>query len=100
MAYHIFVSGRVQAVGYRRFAQKQARSLEIKGWARNLADGRVEIFAAGDESSLDQLCDFFRKGPQFSLVHEVLVKKVEEGTHKDFKILSDEFEIHPDAEWK
>lgn len=100
MAYHIFVSGRVQAVGYRRFAQKQAKALEIKGWTRNLADGRVEIFAAGSEKALDLLCEDLRKGPQFSLVHEVLVKKVEDGSEKDFKILSDEFEIHPDAEWK
>jgi len=100
MAYHIFVSGRVQGVGYRRFAQKQAQSLEIKGWTRNIADGRVEIFASGLEARLDQFCDILRQGPQFSLVQDVLVKIVEEGSFKDFKIISDGFEIHPDAEWK
>ena len=100
MAYHIFVSGRVQGVGYRRFAQKQAQSLEIRGWTRNLADGRVEIFASGQEPSLDQLCERLRQGPQFSLVHEVLVKKVDDADFSDFKINADEFQIHPDAEWK
>lgn len=81
-------------MGYRRFAQKQAISLEIKGWTRNLVDGRVEVFALGPEAALEQYCELLRKGPQFSMVQEVLVKKVDdisESTH---------FEIHPDAEWK
>jgi len=42
---HIFVSGQVQGVGYRAFAIHIARKMGIKGWTRNLSDGRVEIVA-------------------------------------------------------
>lgn len=99
MAYHIYVSGRVQGVGYRRFAQKQAESLKIKGWTRNLVDGRVEVMALGQESILEQFCDALKKGPQFSMVQEVLVKKIDEIVMQDMD-LSDGFKIRPDAEWK
>lgn len=99
MAYHIYVSGRVQGVGYRRFAQKQAEALKIKGWTRNLVDGRVEVIASGQESTLEQFCDILRKGPQFSMVQEVLVKKVEETSMLEQDIAGG-FQILPDAEWK
>lgn len=99
MAYHIYVSGRVQGVGYRRFAQKQAESLKITGWTRNLVDGRVEVIALGQESILEQFCDILKKGPQFSMVQEVVVKQIDEASIQHMN-LSDEFQIRPDAEWK
>ena len=94
MTYHIFVSGRVQGVGYRRFAQKAAESFKLPGWTRNLLDGRVEIFVTGDEKTLDQYCDILKKGPSFSQVHEVIVKVVNESLGVE------KFEIRPDAEMK
>ncbi|MFZ2356837.1 MAG: acylphosphatase [Candidatus Omnitrophota bacterium] len=49
---HIFYSGSVQGVGFRFTAVSIADKLEVKGWVRNLADGRVEIVAQGKESIL------------------------------------------------
>lgn len=49
---HIFYSGSVQGVGFRFTAVSLADKLQIKGWVRNLADGRVEIVAQGKESIL------------------------------------------------
>ncbi len=95
MTYHIFVSGRVQGVGYRRFAQKQAEHLALTGWTRNLLDGRVEVFATGVEDQLDQFCELLKKGPAFSQVREVVVKSIEEsslaseGSGRLFEILPD-----------
>jgi acylphosphatase len=94
MTYHIFVSGRVQGVGYRRFAQKAAESFKLPGWTRNLLDGRVEIFVSGDETTLDQYCELLKKGPSFSQVVEVIVKVVEQPLNVE------KFEIRPDAEMK
>ena len=99
MTYHIFVSGRVQGVGYRRFAQKQADAFKLEGWTRNLLDGRVEIFAQGPEADLDAYCELLKKGPAFSQVREVVVTKVE-ALSPDQQWKSSEFEIRPDMELK
>jgi len=47
-----FVSGRVQGVFYRATCVRKARDLGLTGFARNLADGRVEVLACGDEASV------------------------------------------------
>jgi len=66
-----FVWGRVQGVGYRAFVVHAAYAAGIRGWARNLDDGRVEVYAIGDP---DQLSDFegrLRQGPRLSDVRGV-----------------------------
>jgi acylphosphatase len=55
---HVFYSGRVQGVGFRFAAERAAYSLGIKGWARNLDDGRVEVVCEGSRSDLKE---FMRK---------------------------------------
>ncbi len=57
------VSGRVQGVGYRNFAQKHATALGIQGYARNLDNGSVEVYAIGKTEVLNELAGFLRKGP-------------------------------------
>lgn len=51
----ITVDGRVQGVGFRWWAQAQARDLSLAGYAKNLMDGRVEISAQGSEGSMAKL---------------------------------------------
>lgn len=99
MTYHIFVSGRVQGVGYRRFAQKQAQALNLTGWTRNLLDGRVEVLVHGDEAQMDQYCEILKKGPSFSQVREVIVKVINE-SGPDESLSQPPFEIRPDPEMK
>ena len=65
---HIFVSGRVQGVLYRRFAQKEAKKLGITGWARNLIDGRVEMVCEGTEENIRAFLKWAGKGPFFARV--------------------------------
>jgi acylphosphatase len=50
-----FVGGRVQGVFYRATAARYARELRITGYAKNLADGRVEVLACGSEAALEEL---------------------------------------------
>jgi acylphosphatase len=57
------ISGRVQGVGFRYFAQRAARDLGVTGWARNLDDGRVEVHANGSLKVLDEFEARLRKGP-------------------------------------
>jgi acylphosphatase len=60
------ISGRVQGVGFRYFAQRAARDLGVTGWARNLDDGRVEVHANGVVKVLDEFEARLRKGPMGS----------------------------------
>lgn len=57
------ISGRVQGVGFRYFAQRAARDLGVTGWARNLDDGRVEVHANGALKGLGEFEARLRKGP-------------------------------------
>jgi len=62
-ATRFLVSGIVQGVGYRFFAARAARSLGIRGFVRNLPDGRVEVVAAGSEDALREFQGVLRRGP-------------------------------------
>lgn len=65
------VAGRVQGVGFRYFVRTEARALGLTGWVRNLADGRVEVYAAGEAGALDAMQGRLWIGPRFAEVRTV-----------------------------
>ncbi len=65
------VSGNVQGVGYRAFAQRKAQELGLSGYAENLRDGRVEVVAEGPKEDLEQFLRFLRQGPRLARVEQV-----------------------------
>jgi acylphosphatase len=65
------VGGRVQGVGYRYFAQQTANLLGLSGYAKNLDDGRVEVYAAGTREQLDDFAGRLRQGPRWADVRGV-----------------------------
>jgi acylphosphatase len=71
-----FVAGRVQGVFYRATAARHARELMIRGYARNLPDGRVEVLAFGPEAALDELVKRLWIGSSASKVTSVEVADV------------------------
>ncbi|WP_018467353.1 acylphosphatase [Calidithermus timidus] len=68
------VSGDVQGVGYRAFAQRKAKELGLSGYAENLRDGRVEVVAEGPREELEQFLRFLRQGPRLARVEQVEVQ--------------------------
>ena len=58
-----YVAGRVQGVFFRASTREQAQALGLTGYARNLPDGRVEVFACGTPGAINQLKDWLRVGP-------------------------------------
>jgi acylphosphatase len=66
-----FVSGVVQGVGFRYFAQRAAQRLGVNGYARNLRDGRVEVLAIGEDKGLESLRAELQRGPRMAVVSEV-----------------------------
>lgn len=66
-----FVSGRVQGVFFRATTSKVARKLALTGYARNMADGRVEVLACGPGQSVDELEQWLWQGSAASSVDDV-----------------------------
>ena len=58
---HIFISGRVQGVGFRTFVSKEAVKLNLTGWVGNLSDGRVEIVLEGEKETIEKLIKEIRQ---------------------------------------
>jgi acylphosphatase len=73
---HVFISGRVQGVAFRHYTVKTAVSLNLKGWVRNLDDGRVETVFEGEDDPVDAMLAWCWKGP--SLAHVTYVDVQEE----------------------
>jgi acylphosphatase len=66
--YRYLVEGKVQGVGFRYFALKEAETLGVAGFARNLPDGRVEVVAEAAEEVLSDFEARLREGPAFARV--------------------------------
>ena len=82
------ISGRVQGVGFRRFALHHAHRLDLRGFATNLEDGNVECVAQGNVSSLTEFEMLMRQGPQFAAVSSVTCTELyNERVYKSFRIL-------------
>jgi acylphosphatase len=84
---HVFVSGRIQGVAYRFFAERRAAEIPVTGWVRNLRDGRVEIVAEGRKVDLERFLEFLRQGPRMAKVDGLdLLWEDYRGEFKDFRI--------------
>ena len=73
----ILISGRVQGVGFRASARDRAHQIGIDGWARNLADGRVEMVAEGAPDAIDAFLGWCAHGPQGARVTGVEIEDQE-----------------------
>jgi acylphosphatase len=73
----ILVSGRVQGVYFRMFTQNKAKQIGIKGCARNLSDGRVEIIAEAGHDSIEEFIKWCRKGPVTARVDHVEISELD-----------------------
>ena len=74
---HVFISGKVQGVGYRYFTTKQASQLNISGWVRNLPDGRVEAIFEGEGEVVEKMIKWCHKGSPSAVVEDVSVEYFE-----------------------
>jgi len=84
---HAFVSGIVQGVFFRSETRRIAKNLAIKGWVKNLPDGRVEVVAEGEKDDIENLIEFLKQGPASARVDNVDVETEEyRGEFEDFTI--------------
>lgn len=83
----VLVSGRVQGVNFRYLTQKFALRYNVKGFVRNLDDGRVEAVFEGDKKDVDKMINFCKIGTSVAKIENVDVE------WEDFKDEFDSFEI-------
>ena len=82
-AVRFLIGGKVQGVWFRASARDQAVALNLRGFARNLADGRVEVLAIGDDDAIEQLAQWLRFGPERAQVDELERIETEEDVDVD-----------------
>lgn len=85
--YEIRISGRVQGVGFRAAARKQARYLRLKGWVENLPDGSVRAMINGDAESCVKFISWCREGSPFSRVEHLDIREMKPENLGPFEII-------------
>lgn len=71
---HVFISGKVQGVGYRFSTLNKARQMGLGGWVRNLPDSRVEAVFEGTQADVEAMIRWCYQGSSASVVKDVTVQ--------------------------
>ncbi|MEW6776041.1 MAG: acylphosphatase [Bdellovibrionota bacterium] len=85
-AARLLISGRVQGVAFRAYTEREAQGLGVKGWVRNLPDGRVEAHLEGDSSAVEKMIAWCRQGPSHARVTGVEIEWLSTEGHVGFEI--------------
>ena len=83
----IFISGAVQGVFFRQFIKDKADEIGVKGYVRNLEDGKVEVVIEGKDKEVNEMLKICRKGAPHSQVKELEIEEIPHQEFKDFKVL-------------
>ncbi|MFA4953472.1 MAG: acylphosphatase [Candidatus Pacearchaeota archaeon] len=83
----LYINGTVQGVFFRGFIKENAERNNIKGFVRNLEDGRVEVFLEGDVDSVNKMIEICKKGPKHSQIRNIEIKEERFQDFKVFKVL-------------
>ena len=83
----LYISGSIQGIFFRQFVKDNAERNDLKGFVRNLEDGRVEVFIEGDLENVEKMIELCKKGPKHSQIRNVEEKEEKFQGLKEFKIL-------------
>ena len=86
VSYIAHVTGKVQGVFFRASSQEKAIDYGLSGYARNLADGDVEVLMCGEQESVDKMLDWLKHGPPQAEVEHFQQKQVQWQEHNHFSI--------------
>lgn len=87
VARKFLISGDVQGVGFRFFAQRSSATHQVRGYVKNLKDGRVEVLAEGDAKAVEEFKKDLAAGPTYSNVGEIEELVLEpSGRYSSFRI--------------
>ena len=80
----LYIDGTVQGIFFRSFVKENAERYDIKGFVRNLEDGRVEVFLEGNAEDVNKMIELCEKGPKHAIIKKVDIKPE---TFQDFKVV-------------
>ena len=83
----LYIKGTVQGVFYRSFVKENAERYNLKGFTRNLEDGRVEAFLEGNADDVNKMIELCKQGPKHSQIRDVEIKSEVFQGFNNFKIL-------------
>ena len=83
----LYIDGTVQGIFFRNFIKENAERYNVKGFTRNLEDGRVEVFLEGDVDKVNKMIELCKKGPKHSQIKRVIMKSESFQSFKSFKVL-------------
>ena len=86
---HVFISGQVQGVGFRRYIKSRAEGLNLTGWVKNLPDGRVEAILQGRIQDIDEMVLLCKKGPFLAEVKSLKTEKLPDQKLYSFDIIKE-----------
>jgi len=86
-AIRLYVDGTVQGVFYRAFVKENAEKNNVKGFIRNLINGKVEVFLEGDIDAVDKMVELCKQGPKHAVIKNIEIKPERVQDFKVFKVL-------------
>jgi acylphosphatase len=88
IALHLTIDGKVQGVFYRSSMKRMADDLQIRGWVRNLDDGRVEAVIQGTTDAIDHIIKWCKVGPTNSVVADLRSEEIKvQGDLRNFSVV-------------
>ena len=83
----LYIEGTVQGIFFREFIKENAERYNVKGFVRNLDDGRIEVFLEGNTDDVKKMIEICQKGPKHSQIRDVEIKEERFQDLKSFKVL-------------
>jgi acylphosphatase len=83
----LYIDGTVQGIFFRAFIKENAERYDVKGFVRNLENGKIEVFLEGNVNEVNKMLELCKKGPKHSQIRNVIVKPEKFQNFKVFKVL-------------
>jgi len=83
----VHISGTVQGVFFRKFLEEKAKELNIRGFCRNLEDGRIEVAIEGRDENVSKMLEYCKKGSPHSKVDNVKMQEIKHQGFEGFKVM-------------
>lgn len=83
----IYISGLVQGVFFRKFLEDKANELNVRGFCRNLEDGKIEVVAEGRDEKVNEMLEVCKKGSPQADIKDIQVQELKHQGFKGFKVM-------------